>query len=154
MTKTLQMNNGLKVPSLAFGMYKIPNETAKATVMQAIEAGYRHFDTASYYENEEGLGQGLQEMFQTTKKKQPLSREDVFICTKVWNDVQKQGRKAVRKSFFQSLKYLQLDYLDLFLIHWPVPGFHVETYKELELLCQEGKLRSIGISNYSQKVRF
>lgn len=111
--------------------------------MDAINAGYRHFDTASFYGNEKALGLAL--------KESDFPREELFITTKVWNDAQKEGRAAVRQSFEKSLALLDCEYIDLFLVHWPVPGYHVETYKELELIQQEGKCRSIGISNYSEE---
>jgi len=139
------LNNGYQIPSLAFGLYKIPpTEECDVIVLQAIHAGYRHFDTASYYGNEAALGRAL--------KKSGVPRNDFFVCSKVWNDAQKEGRASVRKSLEQSLAALDFgEYLDLYLVHWPVPGYHTETYKELELLQKEGKIRSIGISNYSPK---
>ena len=140
----LRMNNDQTVPQLAFGMYKVIPEETEQVVLKAIEAGYRHFDTASFYQNEEGLGKAI--------KASGIPREDFFICSKVWNDAQKEGRHAVRKSLEQSLRFLQSDYLDLYLVHWPVPGHHVETYKEIELLAKEGKIKNIGISNYTPKV--
>jgi diketogulonate reductase-like aldo/keto reductase len=145
---TLIMSNGIPIPQLAFGMYKIPaTDEGETIVGHAIKAGYRHFDSASSYENESTLGRAL--------KKSGIPRENFFICSKVWKDPQIHGRQAVRKSVEESLAALDNrddGYLDLFLMHWPVPGYHVETYKELELLHQEGKIRSLGISNYLPEV--
>jgi aryl-alcohol dehydrogenase-like predicted oxidoreductase len=145
----LIMSNGIAIPQLAYGMYKIPaTDEGETIVGHAIKAGYRHFDSASAYENESTLGRAL--------KKSGIPRESFFICSKVWKDPQIHGRQAVRKSVEESLAALDNrddGYLDLFLIHWPVPGYHVEAYKELELLHQEGKIRSLGISNYLPQVK-
>ena len=141
----IRMSNNHNVPQLAFGMYKVSPEETEKVVLQAIRAGYRHFDTASFYQNEEGLGKAL--------KKSGLPREEFFVCSKVWNDAQKLGRKGVRESFEKTLQNLQCNYLDLYLVHWPVPGYHTETYKEMELFVKEGKLKNIGISNYTPLVR-
>ena len=104
------------------------------------KAGYRHFDTASFYGNERTLGRAL--------KRSGLPREQFFIVSKVWNDAQKN--KTVRKSVLESIDALDFGgYFDLFLVHWPVPGCFVETYKELEILHGEGKLRHLGMSNFS-----
>uniref|UniRef100_A0A7S4WCK1 NADP-dependent oxidoreductase domain-containing protein n=2 Tax=Ditylum brightwellii TaxID=49249 RepID=A0A7S4WCK1_9STRA len=137
------------MPQLAFGLYKVPpTEEGESIVLNAIAAGYRHFDTASYYENEKVLGQAL--------KKSGIPRNEFFICSKVWNDAQRKGREAVRGSVEKSLAAFDFGddggcYIDLLLVHWPVPGYHVETYKELELMCKEGTIRSIGLSNYKEK---
>lgn len=139
----LKMSDGREIPQLAFGLYKVSPEQCEGVVLEAIEAGYRHFDTASFYGNEAGLGRAL--------KRSELSRDNFFVCTKVWNDAQKAGRAAVRESVERSLSDLDSEYIDLFLVHWPVPGCHLETYRELELLVEEGKVRSIGISNYSEE---
>lgn len=106
------------------------------------QAGYRHFDTASYYGNEAMLGTAL--------KRSGLPRGDFFVVSKVWNDAQKKGRDAVRQSVLQSVALLDFGgYFDLFLVHWPVPGCFVETYKELELLHNEGYLKNLGLSNFA-----
>jgi len=146
----LKLNNGHTMPQLAFGLYKVPpTEEGESIVLNAIAAGYRHFDTASYYENEKVLGQAL--------KKSGIPRNEFFICSKVWNDAQRKGREAVRGSVEKSLAAFDFGddggcYIDLLLVHWPVPGYHVETYKELELMCKEGTIRSIGLSNYKEKL--
>ena len=136
------------IPVLAFGMYKVPdNDDGVQIVLNAIQCGYRHFDSASIYDNEKTLGKALQT---SIFKSKIVKRSELFIASKVWNDVQKDGRDAVRRSVEQSLKDLQIDYLDICYIHWPVPGYFVETYKELILLCNEGKINSIGISNFNK----
>lgn len=139
----LRLPNGSTVPQLAFGLYKIPaDEGGVSIVLEAIKAGYRHFDTASYYGNEEMLGTAL--------KRSGLPRQDFFIVSKVWNDAQKRGRDAVRQSVLQSVALLDFGgYFDLFLVHWPVPCHFVETYKELELLHKEGYLKNLGLSNFA-----
>jgi diketogulonate reductase-like aldo/keto reductase len=145
---TYIMNNGLTIPQMAFGLYLVPaDEQGEQIIVQAIDAGYRHFDTATYYDNEATLGKAI--------AKSGIPRNQFFLCSKVWNDAQKGGRQAVRASVLASLEALggathdPNPYWDLFLIHWPVPGYYIETYKELEELCKEGKLKSLGISNFS-----
>ena len=106
------------------------------------KAGYRHFDTASFYGNEATLGRAL--------KRSGLPRHDFFVCSKVWNDAQKAGREAVRRSVLQSIHSFDFGgYFDLYLVHWPVPGYFVDTYKELEMLHDEGYLKNLGLSNFS-----
>mmetsp|Transcript_7634 Transcript_7634/g.17533 ORF Transcript_7634/g.17533 Transcript_7634/m.17533 type:complete len:305 (-) Transcript_7634:358-1272(-) len=138
----VRASNGMLVPQLAFGLYKVPaTDEGVTTILQAIQSGYRHFDTASYYGNEHTLGEAI--------AKSGISRWEFFVCSKVWNDAQKEGRQAVRVSVEKTLRLLNSDYIDLLLIHWPVPGCFVETYKELEVLLREGKIRGIGLSNFS-----
>ena len=131
------------MPQLAFGCYKVPDdEKGEMILKNALQAGYRHFDTASYYNNEATLGRVL--------KQSGIPREKFYLVSKVWNDAQKQGRTAVRKSVLQSIEALDFGgYWDLFLVHWPVPDHFIDTYKELELLQHEGKIRAIGLSNFS-----
>lgn len=147
---TLTMNNGLTIPQMAFGLYLVPaDEEGEKIISHAIEAGYRHFDTASYYKNEATLGRAI--------AKSGIPRKEFFLCSKVWNDAQNEGRQAVRESVLSSLQALchgcgdgdPNPYWDLYLIHWPVPGKFIDTYKELEELQQEGRLKSIGISNFT-----
>lgn len=138
----------INIPQLAFGCYKVPdNEKGEEVLRNALIAGYRHFDTASFYRNEATLGRVLRDS--------QIPRKQLFLSSKVWNDAQKQGRAAVRASVLQSLQELNFGdndnscYWDLFLVHWPVPGHFIETYRELELLQQEGKIKAIGLSNFS-----
>ena len=136
-------SNGSLIPQLAFGLYKVPaNEKGEAIILNAVKAGYRHFDTASYYKNEATLGKAL--------KRSGIPRDEFFLVSKVWNDAQKLGRGAVRQSVEQSIADLNFGgYYDLFLIHWPVPNHYVDTYRELELLQDEGKILHTGLSNFS-----
>jgi diketogulonate reductase-like aldo/keto reductase len=130
------------IPALGFGLYMIPNDEKGEQIVQLAieEAGYRNFDSASVYGNERTVGNGL-------VKCSSVERSDLFIASKVWNDAQRQGRAGVRKSVEQSLQDLQCAYLDICYVHWPVPGYFVDTYRELQLLLEEGKIRHIGISN-------
>jgi diketogulonate reductase-like aldo/keto reductase len=132
--------SGTSIPQLAFGLYLIPaDETGVSIILNAISAGYRHFDTASYYGNERTLGHAL--------KRSGIPRDQFFIVSKIWNDAQKN--KTVRTSVERSIDAIDFgDYIDLYLIHWPVPGCFVDTYKELELLHHEGKLKHLGLSNF------
>lgn len=123
-------------------MYRIPNdESGIDTVREAMKSGYRHFDTASHYGNEAILGHAVAES--------GLLRSDFFLSTKVWTDSLRAGRAAVRESVDQSLRLLRTDYVDLVLIHWPVPGHFTYAYKELEEMVREGKIRSLGLSNFN-----
>lgn len=135
---TYTLNNGVKMPIIGFGVYKIPEEQMKETIDAALEAGYRHFDTASFYDNEKALGDALRNL--------NVSREELFITTKVWND--DLGYEETLKAFEISLKKLQLDYIDLYLIHWPIEGKYTEAWKALEKLYKDGKVRAIGVSNF------
>jgi len=126
------------IPQLAFGLYKIDNAE---TILEAIRVGYRHFDAASVYGNEQLLGEALQ--------KCGVPRSEFFIIGKVWNDAVKE--KRVRESVEQSLKDIGCGYFDAFLVHWPVPGHFIEAYRVLEEMHQEGTLKAIGFSNFSPK---
>ncbi len=138
-TKTL--HNGKEIPYVGLGVYKMkdPSETVQA-VKTAIDTGYRSIDTAAIYENEESVGQGV--------KQSGIAREDLFITSKVWNS--DQGYDSTLKAFETSLKKLEMDYLDLYLIHWPVEGKYKDTWKALERLANEGLIKSIGVSNFHQ----
>lgn len=141
---SLALNNGVLVPQLGFGLYKVPGESVADLVPAAVDAGYRHFDTASMYGNELALGRTLGGLLEDGA----LSREDFFITSKVWND--QQGYDATLRSFDDSMVALGLDVLDLYLIHWPVAGrgLYLETYRALETLYREGRVRAIGVSNF------
>ena len=138
---SFKLHNGVQMPYLGLGTYQVDNDQEVIdSVKDALEIGYRHIDTASVYENEVGVGQGI--------KESPVARGDIFVVSKVWNS--DQGYDSTIKSFEDSLKRLQLDYLDLFLIHWPVEGKYKETWKALEYLYEEKKVRAIGVSNFLQ----
>ncbi|WP_104135284.1 MULTISPECIES: aldo/keto reductase [unclassified Cryobacterium] len=138
--KSLTLNDGYVIPQLGLGVYKIADALAADTVQLALEAGYRHVDTAALYENEVGVGQGF--------ARSSVPRGDVFVTTKVWND--RHGYDATMTAFDESLAKLGLDYVDLYLIHWPAPqqNRYVETYRALEALRADGRARSIGVSNF------
>ncbi|GIP46519.1 glyoxal reductase [Paenibacillus sp. J53TS2] len=140
---TVTLNNGVQMPWLGLGVFKAKegDEVVQA-VKSAIRHGYRSIDTASAYRNEEGVGQAVQSALQENS----LRREDVFITSKVWNS--EQGYETTLKSFDDSLKRLGLEYLDLFLVHWPVKGKYKETWRALEQVYAEGKVRAIGVSNF------
>ena len=138
------LNNGVLIPQLGFGLYKVPGEAVADLVPAAVDAGYRHFDTAAMYGNELALGRALGGVLEDGA----LSREDLFVTSKVWND--QQGYDATLRSFDDSMVALGLDVLDLYLIHWPVAGrgLYLETYRALETLYREGRVRAIGVSNF------
>ncbi|WP_081092492.1 MULTISPECIES: aldo/keto reductase [Peribacillus] len=137
--ETITLHNGVKMPQLGFGVFKVKNgnETV-ASVKKAIEVGYRAIDTAAIYENEEGVGQAISEC--------GVPREELFITSKVWNT--EQGYDTTLQAFDDSLKRLGLEYLDLYLIHWPGKDKYLDTWKALEKLYKDGKVKSIGVSNF------
>jgi diketogulonate reductase-like aldo/keto reductase len=134
------LNNGVKMPQLGFGVWRADDSQATAAVSKALEVGYRSIDTAMIYRNEHGVGKAIQES--------SIPREDLFITTKVWNN--DQGMENTLCAYEKSLERLGLDYVDLYLIHWPTPEYdrYVDTYKALEKLYQEGRVRAIGICNF------
>lgn len=136
----LTLNDGKKIPQLGFGVYKTPNDEVEAAIECAFEAGYRHIDTAKLYGNEEGVGRAV--------RNSGLERSSLFVTTKVWND--DHGREKTRRAFEESLERLGLDYVDLYLIHWPMPmnGLAVDTWEELIRLREEGLATSIGVANF------
>lgn len=135
------LHNGVVMPQLGYGVFKIGNEETARCVRDAVAAGYRSIDTAMVYGNEPGTGEGI--------KTCGVPREELFITTKVWNT--DHGYEATLAAFEQSLKNMGLSYLDLYLIHWPVPqkGLYVETWRALEKLYQDGRVRAIGVSNFN-----
>ncbi|KSU62050.1 glyoxal reductase [[Bacillus] enclensis] len=145
MLKNLQskktLHNGIGIPYVGLGVYQMkdPSETVQA-VKSAIETGYLSVDTAAVYGNEESVGQGV--------KESGADRKDLFITSKVWNS--DQGYDTTLKAFETSLKKLEMDYMDLYLIHWPVEGKYKDTWKALERLYSEGLVKSIGVSNFHQ----
>ncbi|MFP9138299.1 aldo/keto reductase [Devosia sp. XGJD_8] len=138
----ITLNDGKTIPQLGFGVWEIPNSSVAKTVVTAIEAGYRSIDTAQGYGNEEGVGQGIVDS--------GLPRDELFITSKL--RTKDQGYDATLKSFMGSLDRLGLDYLDLFLIHWPVPKHdrYSDTWKAFVQLQRDGRIRSIGVSNFLQ----
>ena len=140
----VKFNNGIEMPILGLGVYKMTNkEELENAVKWAIDAGYRKFDTAQFYNNEKELGEAI--------RKTGIKREEVFITTKIWNT--KQGYNSTRKSFEESLEKLNMDYVDLLLIHWPgqKKERYLDTYRALENICQSKKAKSIGLSNFEIK---
>jgi len=137
--ETITLHNGVKIPQLGFGVFKVENGSQTVqSVKKALEVGYRSIDTAAIYQNEEGVGQAIRES--------GIPREDIFVTSKVWNT--DQGYESTLAAFDASLKRLGLDYLDLYLIHWPGKDKYVDTWRALETLYKEGKVRAIGVSNF------
>ena len=136
----IQLNDGNSIPQLGFGVFKVDPKQTERIVTDALEVGYRHIDTARIYGNEEGVGRALADS--------GISREELFVTTKLWND--DQGTQSVFDAFDRSLDRLGLEYLDLYLIHWPTPrnDRYVETWKAFERLRESGRVRSIGVSNF------
>jgi 2,5-diketo-D-gluconate reductase A len=134
------LNNGVGIPQFGFGVFQIPPEDTAAAVRTALEAGYRHFDTAQLYENEQGVGDGLRES--------GVPREEVFVTTKLANDA--HGHDNAITALEGSLQRLGLDHVDLYLIHWPLPhqDKYVATWQGFEDLLRAGKARAIGVSNF------
>lgn len=132
------LRNGIKIPSIGFGTYKSGNDEETSKIIKyALNIGYRQIDTASFYGNEIGIGNGI--------KESKVKREDIFIVTKLWND--NHGFNNTIKSFNKSLEKLQVDYIDLYLIHWP-NELNSETWKAFEYLYKMGKVKSIGVCNF------
>ncbi len=134
----IRLNSGVAIPMLGLGTWRAEGKECTQAILWAFEAGYRHIDTAAYYGNEEAVGKAIQDS--------GLDREEIFVTTKVWND--DHGYDNTIKACNNSLKRLNLDYIDLYLIHWPVSGRRIETWKALEKLLNDGKARTIGVSNF------
>ncbi|GAC1500037.1 MAG: aldo/keto reductase [Pseudarthrobacter sp.] len=151
----LSLNNGVLIDQLGFGLYKVPVADASSLVAMALGSGYRHFDTAAMYGNETGVARALGAAVDSDggsggsgESSPGLRREDVFVTTKVWND--DQGYDKTLRAFDTSMVNLGLDYVDMYLIHWPCArrGLFTETYRALETLYREGKVRAIGVCNF------
>jgi 2,5-diketo-D-gluconate reductase A len=138
----LTLNNGVQIPQLGFGVWQVPDDEVSAAVETALEAGYRSIDTAAVYGNEEGTGKAIAAA--------ALPRDDLFVTTKLWNN--DQGYDTTLAAFDRSLGKLGLDYVDLYLIHWPTAGQdkYVDTWRAMERLYAEGRIRAIGVSNFHQ----
>lgn len=136
----MALNDGTQIPQLGLGVFQMDNDTAHRATLAAFEAGYRHVDTAAIYRNEIGVGRAIAES--------GLSRDDIFVTTKLWNKA--QGRENSRVGISRSLEKLGLDHVDLYLIHWPCPaaGKYVETWEQMIDFRSEGLTRSIGVSNF------
>ena len=134
----ISIHNGVKMPQLGFGVWRVSPEDGVDAVRTAIEVGYRHIDTAAVYKNEEQVGEAI--------RQSGIAREELFITTKVWNA--DQGFDTTLKAYEDSLNKLGLDYVDLYLVHWPVKDKYLETYKALEKLYDEKLVPAIGVSNF------
>ncbi|MDR2619843.1 MAG: aldo/keto reductase [Propionibacteriaceae bacterium] len=137
------LNDGVQIPQLGFGTFKIPPEDTERAVTEALSIGYRHIDTAAIYGNEEGVGKAI--------AASGLKRDEIFLTTKLWNDMHPRG--LARVAISTSLEKLGLDYLDLYLIHWPAPvkygDSYIEAWDALQEFQAEGLTRSIGVSNFN-----
>jgi diketogulonate reductase-like aldo/keto reductase len=155
---TVPLRNGMGHPAIGFGTYKVGfipasassavagtaggvERTAEACVADALSVGYRFLECAEFYGNESEVGKAI--------AKSGIDRKDLFICSKVWTTTIEKGPTAIAAQLDKTLTSLGTDYVDLYLIHWPVPGKHVEAYKALEDLQGQGKIRGIGVSNYA-----
>ncbi|MFI8255237.1 aldo/keto reductase [Streptomyces filamentosus] len=134
------LNDGVEIPQLGFGVFQVPDAETTAAVSSALEAGYRSIDTAAIYGNEAGVGKALAES--------GIAREELFVTTKLWNA--DQGYDATLRAFDDSLAKLGLDHVDMYLIHWPTPArdLYKETWKAIEKLVADGRVRTAGVSNF------
>ena len=135
---TVTLANGVEMPLLGFGTYKVTGPDVVPSVREALDAGYRHIDTASLYDNEVEIGQAVRES--------RIARDELFIATKVWND--EQGEEGVRAALARSLARLGMDYVDLYLVHWPLPQLYGATWRGMEQVLEAGKARAIGVCNF------
>jgi 2,5-diketo-D-gluconate reductase A len=133
------LNNGIKMPNFGFGTWQIPGRQTPGAVLWALQTGYRLIDTSLIYWNEPEVGQAV--------RNSGLPREDVFVTTKL--EAEYQGRDRAVKGFLRSLGNLDIGYIDLYLVHWPVRGLGIETWRAMEDLLESGKCRAIGVSNYA-----
>src|SRR5215213_3219208 len=140
MIPSLTLHDGVEVPQLGLGVFQVPPDETQRVVEEALAAGYRHVDTAAAYRNEKGVGAAI--------AASGIPHEEVFVTTKLWNE--QQGRDSALVAFEKSLGRLGLDRVDLYLIHWPAPpqGLYVETWRAFERIREEGRARTIGVSNF------
>ncbi len=136
---TQKLNNGIKIPRIGLGTWDLRGRDAYQAILWSLDLGYRLIDTASLYENENKIGEAL--------KDADIPREEIFLTTKVWNS--EQGYNNTLNAFEKSLKRLRVDYIDLYLIHWPVSGLRNDTWKVLEEIYKSEKTRAIGVSNFT-----
>jgi 2,5-diketo-D-gluconate reductase A len=136
----MTLHDGVEIPQLGFGVFQVPPDDTQAVVEEALEAGYRHIDTAAAYRNERGVGAAI--------AASAIPREEIFVTTKLWNS--QQGRDSTLEAIGKSLGRLGTDYVDLYLIHWPAPpqDLYVETWRAFEEIREEGRARTIGVSNF------
>jgi len=139
---TITLNNAVTIPQLGFGVWQVSTDDIVSAVSTALDVGYRHIDTAAAYENEEGVGQAVRES--------GIPREDVFVTTKLQNDA--HGYESGLAAFEASLDRLGLDYVDLYLIHWPIPAknLYVDTWRAMEKIYADGRIRALGVSNFER----
>ena len=138
---TVELHNGLQIPYFGLGVFQSENgQEVINAVNHALAAGYRHIDTAAIYKNEEGVGNAV--------KNSSVPREEIFITSKVWNS--DQGFESTLSAYDKSLQKLGMEYLDLYLVHWPVEGKFVDTWRALEKIYDEGRVKAIGVSNFMQ----
>jgi len=140
---TIALNNGVEIPQLGFGVFQIPPEETADATLTALEVGYRHIDTAEMYRNEKGVGEAV--------RRSGIPREEIFVTSKLNNGF--HARDAALRAFDGTLEALGFDYLDLFLVHWPLPGIdvdYVETWQAMEEIHAGGKVRAIGVSNFKE----
>lgn len=136
-----KLNNGVEIPALGLGVFRMDNEKeAYNSIRKAIDLGYRHIDTAMVYENEEPVGRAIRDS--------GVDREKLFVTTKLWND--DITNDNAQKAFETSLQKLGLDYVDLYLVHWPIKNKYVSVWSDMEKIYQTGKARAVGVSNYQQ----
>ena len=142
----ISLNSGTSMPQLGFGVFLVPDDQSTEAVRRALEAGYRHIDTAAMYRNERGVGKAIADAIANSE----LDRDDLFVTTKLNNDA--HGYDAALRAFDGSAAALGLDYLDLYLIHWPLPAQdrYVETWRAFEQLRRDGRARAIGVSNFHE----
>ncbi len=142
LNSTIKLNNGIKIPMFGLGTYlNDKGKQAINSILYALEIGYRHIDTAAMYENEKEVGRAVRESC--------IPREEIFVTTKLWNS--DHGFDNTIKAFQRSLERLRLDYIDLYLIHWPVENLRLESWRALERLYSDGLCKSIGVSNYMER---
>ncbi len=137
-TSSKALNNGVPMPRLGLGTWQAGNSEAQQATAWALEIGYRHIDTATIYNNEEGVGRAIADS--------GVPRGDIFVTTKLWNDAQRAGN--AREAFNESMDRLGLGYVDLYLLHWPVAGKFVQSWRVFEELYNEGRCKAIGVSNF------